>query len=287
MSEEGKLPPGWYPDERFPDDERWWDGERWGASRPGGYGQARVSHPTLADNRGHRTFLAVAAVVTLLVTAVVLVVATHGGTAPLAVATTKDSPASTEYAFIETYKGKPVRHDPCQPLHVQWNTSLAPGEVPVLKQALDEFARATGLTLVDDGATSVVPGGNNDTLVNGSQVGNTLTIAISERTGAAASRYLAQSDREAIGVGGFLPGSAGLIESSYVVVDLAALPALSRADRLELYLHELGHAAGLAHVTDPTQVMFPSLREPALTQYGSGDLAGLAILGSRSGCSGG
>lgn len=284
MDQDGKLPPGWYPDERYPGDERWWDGERWGSSRPGGYA-AQVEHPILADNKNHRAVMALASLVSLVVAAVVLVVATHGGSAPLAVANTQDTPASTEYAFIQMHNGQPVRHDPCQPLHVQWNTSLAPAELPVLQQALDEFAKATGLTLVDDGETSVIPGGSNDTVVNGSEVPNTLTIAIAQRTGPSASRFLAQSDREAIGVGGFTPGSAGQIAASYVVVDAAALSTLTRADRLQLYLHELGHADGLAHVTDPNQVMYPRLHEPALTQYGSGDLAGLAILGNRSKCS--
>ena len=29
--------PGWYPDERYPEDERWWDGTAWSAgTRPAG-----------------------------------------------------------------------------------------------------------------------------------------------------------------------------------------------------------------------------------------------------------
>ncbi|HEY5185464.1 MAG TPA: matrixin family metalloprotease [Actinomycetes bacterium] len=108
-----------------------------------------------------------------------------------------------------------------------------------------------------------------------------------ERRGRAArvSRYLAQADREAIGVGGFVDGPGGSIKASYVVIDVAALPSLSRPDRFELYLHELGHAAGLAHVSDPAEVMYPRLQSPPLSGYGPGDLGGLAILGKRSGCS--
>lgn len=37
MSDMQGRPPGWYPDERYPEDERWWDGQAWAAgTRPAG-----------------------------------------------------------------------------------------------------------------------------------------------------------------------------------------------------------------------------------------------------------
>ena len=44
-------------------------------------------------------------------------------------------------------------------------------------------------------------------------------------------------------------------------------------------LHELGHLVGLAHVTDPYQVMYDSNVYP-LPSYRSGDRRGLALLGT-------
>ncbi len=48
------------------------------------------------------------------------------------------------------------------------------------------------------------------------------------------------------------------------------------ATDLGVVLHELGHIAGLGHVTDPTQVMYPNPR--GKTHYMPGDVAGLLTL---------
>jgi predicted Zn-dependent protease len=52
----------------------------------------------------------------------------------------------------------------------------------------------------------------------------------------------------------------------------------------ELLLHELGHAVGLAHSSDTTEVMYPELGHQPRTGYQSGDQNGLARVGAGGGC---
>jgi hypothetical protein len=49
-------------------------------------------------------------------------------------------------------------------------------------------------------------------------------------------------------------------------------------------LHELGHAMGLDHVTDTTQIMYPSARPAGPNTYSAGDLRGLWVSGAVRGC---
>jgi predicted Zn-dependent protease len=46
-----------------------------------------------------------------------------------------------------------------------------------------------------------------------------------------------------------------------------------------IVLHELGHLVGLAHVDDGQQLMYPEARRE-VSDFASGDLAGLAVLGA-------
>ena len=47
----------------------------------------------------------------------------------------------------------------------------------------------------------------------------------------------------------------------------------------DVLLHELAHLVGLGHVTDKTQIMYPTVTHP-IVGYGPGDVFGLATVGN-------
>jgi hypothetical protein len=75
-----------------------------------------------------------------------------------------------------------------------------------------------------------------------------------------------------------------VLVSGQVVLDAPQiLDALSfsggRPIALAVITHELGHLVGLGHVMDRRQLMYPSA-QPLVTDFGPGDLTGLAALGN-------
>jgi hypothetical protein len=79
------------------------------------------------------------------------------------------------------------------------------------------------------------------------------------------------------------PDGAFTYVTGEVHLDPQALGAMARTAGEPLaravILHELGHLVGLAHVKDPTQIMFPRAQQ-GVVAFGAGDLRGLAALGS-------
>lgn len=87
------------------------------------------------------------------------------------------------------------------------------------------------------------------------------------------------------------------VTSGYVVIDAAeiirsistwqvpfdARPASQRNPDMirALYMHEFGHAVGLQHVKDRSQLMYPTLSASRPDTWGSGDRIGLRKLGQQ------
>ena len=55
------------------------------------------------------------------------------------------------------------------------------------------------------------------------------------------------------------------------------------ARRLSL-IHEIGHLLGLAHISDPAEVMYAAAVVPYFQEYNSGDLEGLRLVGTSMPC---
>lgn len=93
-------------------------------------------------------------------------------------------------------------------------------------------------------------------------------------------------------------GQAGFVEDGYTTVsyrcapvciyssariELSTTATLSESDWLSTVLHELGHVAGLNHVSVAGEVMYPYLTADPPQAYSPGDLQGLLILATERG----
>jgi hypothetical protein len=187
------------------------------------------------------------------------------------------------YRVAASYRGLPVRWDPCRTITYRTNLAEAPASAKAdLAEAIRRLAQATGLRFRSLGSTRQVYG------AKGFRYDADVDVAW---TTPSESPVLGGSTA---GYGGTTDGSVSRGRERYthgfVVVDrdkMASLPAGFGAGATQglVLLHELGHLAGLAHVTAADQLMQASPQSDSRAAlYGAGDLSGLARLGSSAGC---
>ena len=178
-----------------------------------------------------------------------------------------------------------ARWDPCQPIrYVVGGLPPFPGAAKLLKSAITEVSRTTGLMFEYAGSTS--------------------ELASERRAPYQPDRYgkrwapvlvawtdpivVARLNGPVVGIGGgdavTPPGDVARIVSGIVYFDAPELATMlqrptGKADVRAVMLHELGHLVGLQHVNDPTAIMFPQ-ESPTVANYSSGDLRGLAFAGN-------
>jgi hypothetical protein len=195
-------------------------------------------------------------------------------------------PRGFKFLSLDPATHTPVRYDPCTPLHYVINPANSPdGGLRDVHEAIALTADATGIRFAYEGET-------NEPLTQDRD------LVQEERYGRRWAPLLIgwiPFDSEI-----FKLDSVGVAGSSIAqnaddrLVYVSGTVILNGADQLDngfgpgktwgkVVLHELGHVLGLGHVEDPAQVMHPNLvSSPAA--WGSGDLAGLNLLGQRAGC---
>lgn len=178
-----------------------------------------------------------------------------------------------------------VGYDPCRPVHyvIRPENALTGGEI-LIREAVAAASQASGLQFVYDGTTTEAPADNRRAFQPDRYGKRWAPVLIAWSTPA-----------ETPSLAGDVAGDGG---SSYAQVagqplvlaagqvrldapDLAGIMA-SRPDGAAevraIIMHELGHVLGLDHVNDPTQLM--NARNMGVLDFGAGDRAGLALLGT-------
>jgi hypothetical protein len=190
-----------------------------------------------------------------------------------------------EYAFMFEDGGVPVRFDPCRPIHYVYNPAGQPAEVSALiAEAVDYVSKATGLEFVYDGQTGERASFDRrlfqpDRYGDGFApmiIGWSNEDATPDLEGSVTGLGGSSSVTGAFGEQRYLKSGTVLLDSD----DMEELLATRKGRKLAraVVMHEIAHVVGLAHVADPSEIMNAS--NTSLTEWGPGDLAGLAIAGS-------
>ncbi|MDX6197857.1 MAG: hypothetical protein QOJ79_1008 [Actinomycetota bacterium] len=188
----------------------------------------------------------------------------------------------TSYTFMaEPTAGDPIRWDACGSVHWVFNPANAPaGGLTAVQSAVSRISAATGLQFVYDGTSDETPTGAYLDAQTAATGFRPLLVGWSTPS---ASTLLANQPASLVGMDQTIwarPATGAThIVSGVVALNATVTARTSGANSWFTFtLHELGHAVGLGHTTDATQIMAPTI-PAAATDYGSGDLAGLAKVG--------
>jgi hypothetical protein len=189
-----------------------------------------------------------------------------------------------------------VRWNPCQTTTYKINVAAVPAEsraavLAEIRASVTKLSKATRIPYSYKGTTAEVPRSSN---INTQSAEVIIAVTTPNRTdlgiggkvlGYGGYHYWEWQYRRASGS----IGAGAAIGRGWVVIDLKGLMALrpgfgAGPYRTNVMMHELGHSVGLDHVSNPAELMYPTLIPSGPKGYAAGDLKGLAAVGRSAGC---
>ena len=191
---------------------------------------------------------------------------------------------STAYRIIGGPAGP--RWEACRPIHYV----IRPGGEgarfdAVLRSAVAEVSRDTGLQFVYDGTTTEAPLRTEPRdLYQPARYGDRWAPVLVAWSNVGESPHLAGRVEGFARPGWWAGrGEPERLVSGSVTYDVDKLQVLDgelgNGAVRSVVLHELGHLVGLAHVKDRSQVMNPTIEQDSPAHFAAGDLTGLSLLG--------
>lgn len=208
-------------------------------------------------------------------------------TVPLGAPALPTPPGGGPHAYVATQErsAAPVTYDPCRPIPVVLQSRAAPplGDV-LVRDALAQATRATGLTFTVEGTTAEAPTDDRAAYQSdpyGDRWAPVLIAWSDEQESPLLAGDVAGFAGSSMAIGD--PSGRAVFVTGQIVLDGPQLTEIlasrdGRAAARGVVMHELGHLVGLDHTDDPTQLMYPE-GQPGVTAFGAGDLEGLAELG--------
>jgi hypothetical protein len=194
------------------------------------------------------------------------------------------------YIFLHLVNGKPIRWNPCRPIHYVVNAELGPPDsLDLVQTATQRVTDATGVTFIDDGPTTELPSGTRP-IYQPQRYGQEWAPVLIAWVHPSASRLsFGATDHQALGVALPLLQFAGDRPYQYVSGEIAMNADDSLPDSFDVpgsaglvLQHELGHIVGLGHANVYGELM--GTTGGGMLDWGPGDLAGLRQLGRSAGC---